>query len=124
MMQKTCPNCHNQFEGRRNKKFCSVSCKNQYHNEEYRSTNKAVFNVNKVLTKNRAILRELYTVYRSSPVATNILKAHGFNLKFHTHVFNAPSGEKYTMIYEIGYKHTIDDQIQIVEMEDEIISLN
>lgn len=123
MQQNICPNCENEFEGRRNKKFCSISCKNQYHNEEYRDANKAVFNVNKILSKNRTILRNLYSIYRSAPVSNSILEAHGFNLKFHTHIFNAPSGEKYTMIYEVGYKLTIDSQVQIVEMSEELAEL-
>lgn len=121
MKTKVCPSCKKEFNGRRNKKFCSIPCKNQYHNEEYRDANKTVFSVNKVLSKNRIILKNLYEIYRSSPISTEILAAHGFNDKFHTHLFSAPSGEKYTMIYELGYKTSIDNQIQIVELQEDLV---
>ncbi|PWH85572.1 hypothetical protein [Brumimicrobium oceani] len=118
MNLKTCPNCEEEFEGRRNKKFCSVSCKNQFHNEEYRNANHTVINLNKTLLKNRVILKDLFKVYRSSAIPLTILEAHGFNSRFHTHLFNAPSGDRYTMVYEVGYKTSFDNQIHIVEMED------
>lgn len=118
MKLKACPNCKKEFEGRRNKKFCSVSCKNQYHNEEYRNENIIVFDINKTLNKNRKILKDLFKVYRSSNVPMSLLQAHGYNIKFHTHMFNAPSGAKYTMVYEVGFKTTFDDQVNIVELDE------
>lgn len=118
MKSKTCPNCKKEFEGRRNKKFCSSNCKNHYHNEEYRNANHTVIKLNKILQKNRNILKELFKVYRSSAIPLSILEAHGFNTRYHTHQFNAPSGDKYTMVYELGYKISFDNQIQIVELED------
>lgn len=118
MKTKMCPNCKKEFDGRRNKKFCTVSCKNHYHNEEYRKENQNVNNINKILNKNRIILRNLFKIYRSSSISKEILEGHGFDLKFHTHLFNAPSGARYTMIYEFGFKTTFDEQIQIVELEE------
>ena len=56
-------------------------------------------------------------MYRSSAISLNVLNSYGFNDKFHTHLFNAPSGERYTMIYDFGFKSTFDNQVQIVEIE-------
>lgn len=120
MKQKTCPNCEEEFEGRRNKKFCSASCKNQYHNSEYRESNRDVYDINRILQRNRNILKNLFQVYRSSSVGKNILEAHGFNTKFHTHLFDAPSGARYTMVYDFGFKNLFDNQIQIVELENSL----
>lgn len=120
MNEKTCTNCKGLFEGRRNKKFCSISCKNQFHNEAYREENNLVFDVNRALNKNRAILKQLFKVYRSSVVPMTILEAHGFNGKFHTHLFDAPSGTRYTMVYELGFRLTYDNQVSIVELAEVI----
>ncbi|RFC54231.1 hypothetical protein [Brumimicrobium aurantiacum] len=118
MNTKICPSCSKEFQGRRNKKYCSVSCKNQYHNEEYRNSNQTVITLNRTLQKNRVILKDLFKVYRSSAIPLSVLEAHGFDKKFHTHLFNAPSGDRYTMVYELGYKTSFDNQIQIVEMDE------
>ncbi|MDX1653167.1 MAG: hypothetical protein R3277_11780 [Brumimicrobium sp.] len=117
MKTKKCLYCESTFEGRINKKFCSTSCKNNFHNEEYRSTNSVVFNLDKILHKNRAVLKDMFSVYRSAPVALNVLKARGFDKNYHTHTFHAPSGEKYIMVYDLGYKLSVDDQVRIVHLE-------
>jgi|SRR5690554_895291 len=113
-----CPTCQNEFEGRRNKKFCSVVCKNQFHNEAYRNANDVVLNMNKILHNNRKILKNLFRIYRSSSVPISVLEAHGYNRKFHTHLFDAPSGARYTMVYEIGFKNNFDNQVNIVELDE------
>lgn len=118
MKLKVCPICEKEFKGRRNKKFCSTKCKNQYHNEEYRNANQVVIRLNKVLQKNRTILKSLFKVYRSAAIPMSVLEAHGFNMRYHTHLFNAPSGDKYTMVYEVGYKTSFDNQIHIVELDE------
>lgn len=117
MKLKTCVHCKNEFEGRRNKKFCTITCKNSYHNEEYRQANANVYSINKILTRNRNILKDLFQVYRSSAISLEVLHSYGFKTKFHTHLFNAPSGDRYTMVYDFGFKATIDNQVQIVELD-------
>ena len=114
---KTCNQCGISFEGRANKKFCSVKCKNEHHNAEYRNQNKILMELDKILHKNRAVLKDMYSVHRSSPIKLNVLKARGFHPDYHTHIFTSPVGGKYTMVYDVGYKTHFDDQIQIVEIE-------
>lgn len=112
-----CQHCGTEFKGRSNKKFCSNACKNNYHNEAYRESNQVVLNLDKKLHKNRSVLKDMFQVYRSSPISLDILKARGFDENFHTHTFNAPSGDRYVMVYEVGYKMSFDDQVQIIELE-------
>jgi len=57
-------------------------------------------------------------IYRSSPAPMDVLVANGFDEKYHTHLFNSPSGDRYTMIFEIGYKVSYDNQVQIVVLEE------
>lgn len=117
MKSKECPYCGTTFSGRANKKFCSNACKNNHHNEAYRQSNKIVLNLDKKLHKNRAVLKDMFEVHRSSPVSLDVLRARGFDENFHTHTFNAPSGDRYTMIYDVGFKQSYDGQVQIIEME-------
>lgn len=110
----TCLACNNEFDGRSNQKFCSISCKNKHHNARNKQKEADVLAINKILHKNWVALHKLYTIYRSSPIPVDVVKAHGVNMQYHTHVHNSPVGEKYTMIYDLGFKNHIDDKIQII----------
>ena len=116
-MTKHCLNCGAEFEGRLNQKFCSTKCKNGFHNERNRIENGVVIETNKTLMRNWNILKNLYNVYRSKPIAMEMLEANGFISKFHTHVMNSPRGDKYTMIYDFGFKPHFDNHVQIVQSE-------
>ena len=116
-MEKTCLNCGKEFQGRLNQKFCGTKCKNHFHNVRNREKESVLIQLNKVLHKNWTVLHSMYSVYRSKPINMNILEANGFDSKYHTHTFNSPIGEKYTMIYDLGYKPHFDNQIQIVQAD-------
>ena len=109
----TCLTCQKEFEGRSNQKFCSVSCKNNHHNTANKSKEATVLTINKALHKNWTILNKLYQIYRSTPISIDIVQAYGYAIQFHTHIHNSPIGEKYTMVYDIGFKNHIDNKIQI-----------
>lgn len=113
-----CVKCSKEFEGRSNQKFCSMSCKNSFHNRNNKDRESKVIKINKVLHRNWATLHKLYEVYRSAPISMEIVKAYGFDNSFFTHIHHSPMGEKYTMAYDIGFKRHIDDQIQIIVAQD------
>lgn len=117
MKTTTCIQCGSTFQGRSNKKFCSLTCKNTHHNDAYREQNKVLTQLDKILHKNRAVLLDMYNVYRSSPIKLETLQARGFHPNYHTHFFNSPVGDKYTMIYDVGYKVHYDNQVQIVQLD-------
>lgn len=109
----TCLTCSKDFGGRSNQKFCSVNCKNKHHNSLNKQKEAVVLNINKVLHKNWTILNKLYQIYRSTPISADIVTAYGYNATFFTHTHNSPIGEKYIMVYDIGFKNHIDNKIQI-----------
>lgn len=115
VMVKNCMYCEDEFNGRLNQKFCSTKCKNAFHNERNREKESVVNDVNKRLHKNWSILRDLYQVYKSRPIHMQILESNGYLTKYHTHTHNSPLGEKYTMVYDFGFKSHFDNQIQIVK---------
>lgn len=112
-----CSTCNKDFEGRSNQKFCSISCKNKYHNQRNKERESSVLEINKILHRNWTTLHKLYEIYRSAPIPSEVVKAHGCNLTYYTHTHNSPIGEKYIMVYDLGYKQHIDDQIQIIRMD-------
>lgn len=117
---QTCLQCGKEFEGRKNKKFCSISCKNAYHNDKIRSEEEHLNEVNKVLHKNWKTLAHLFHVYKSAPFSIEVAKAQGLNTQFFTHLYNSPRGDKYVMVYDYGFLKQLDDQIRIVQMDVEI----
>lgn len=113
----TCLQCNKEFDGRSNRKFCSISCKNKFHNSRNRVKEAKVNEINKILHKNWTTLHKLYEIYRSSPISLEVAEAHGYKKDYFTHIHNSPFGEKYTMTYDLGIKNHIDNQIQIVVLE-------
>ena len=115
-----CENCNEEFKGRYNKKFCSSSCKNQFHNQRNKEKNALFTALNRQLQRNYSVLNQTFDIYRSSPVKLEVLEKQGFSTDYHTHNFNAPDGSRYVMVYDLGYKHSYDNQVQIVQMEVEL----
>jgi hypothetical protein len=113
----SCQECHKAFDGRSNRKFCSISCKNKYHNSINREKEVKVLEINKILHKNWITLHKLYGIYRSAPISMDVAAAHGYNKDYFTHIHNSPIGEKYVMVYDLGFKNHIDNQIQIIMPE-------
>lgn len=113
----TCQSCHKEFEGRSNRKFCSVSCKNKFHNSKNKEREANVTSINKILHRNWSTLHKLYDVYRSSPISMDVAEAYGYDKNYFTHIHNSPIGEKYTMIYDLGLKNHIDNKIQIIKID-------
>lgn len=109
----TCLACDKTFGGRSNQKFCSSACKNKHHNALNKKKEATVLQINKTLHKNWTILNKLYQIYRSSPISLEVASAYGYNPQYFTHIHNSPIGEKYTMVYDIGFKNHIDNKIQI-----------
>jgi len=112
-----CPACKNEFDGRSNQKFCSTKCKNSFHNLKNKEKEKNINQINRVLHKNWVVLNKLHEIYRSASISIEIAKAHGFKSKYQTHIHQSPRGENYYMVYDIGFKKNLNDEIQIVQGE-------
>lgn len=58
-MKRKCKICKKNLVGRRDKIFCSTEYKNYYHRRLREVTNKAAFEIDGFLKRNRSILLEL-----------------------------------------------------------------
>jgi predicted nucleic acid-binding Zn ribbon protein len=64
-MSKKCKICSKNINGRSDKTFCSIECKNYYHTNLRRATDAAVKEIDTILHRNRSILLELLGKHKS-----------------------------------------------------------
>lgn len=115
MVQKrTCKICKVEIKGRRDKVFCSVACKNEYHIELRRSTQAATSFIDNILHRNRSILLEvLGNNSTSKKVDRKVLDKKKFNFKYHTHSYVNSKGKRYHYVYDFGWMEFSDQEILI-----------
>ncbi len=70
-----CPNCEREFHGRRNQKYCDVTCRNEYHNGK-RSEKSSHIELKKLKETDRA-LELLYEKFREKAIPELVLDVFG-----------------------------------------------
>jgi predicted nucleic acid-binding Zn ribbon protein len=113
MMKDVCLECGSQILGRLDKKFCTDQCRYMYNNKRKRLHEVAIQNVNRILRKNRSILKSLNPVGKTT-VRRSLLENKDFDFNFHTHIYRTKSGAVYYFIYEYGYALEADEKIVLV----------
>src|SRR4051812_37119583 len=102
MEQRQCQQCGQKFLGRSDKRFCSDQCRAGYNNTHRAESEKVIVQVNKVLRKNRTILRTLNPVGMTI-VRKEFLVERGFNFKYFTTLYTTKDGNQYWFCYDVGY---------------------
>jgi predicted nucleic acid-binding Zn ribbon protein/YHS domain-containing protein len=116
MPEKTCIICKKPIEGRSDKLFCSVYCKNQYHIRLRRATSKAVKDINSILARNRSILLELLGKNKGQKkIQRNLLDKKKFNFNYHTHFHINSRGKTYYYCYDIAWMEFSDNDVLIIK---------
>lgn len=111
---KKCKTCHKPLLGRSDKLFCSVSCKNHYHVNLRRATDRVVVSINKKLHRNRSILLEIMgTKGGKLKVNRKVLEDKKFSFKYHTHFHINSAGKMYHYVYDFSWMEFSDDEILI-----------
>ena len=110
-MDNVCLECGSQIVGRLDKKFCSDQCRYLYNNKRKRQHEVAIQNVNRILRKNRSVLKSLNPVGKTT-VRRALLENLGFDFNFFTHVYRTKSGQLYYFVYEYGYM--LEEQEKVV----------
>ncbi len=102
MEEKHCLECDRIFFGRADKKFCSDACRNAYNNREQSTENTIIKKVNRILRKNRQILKKLNPDDKAK-VSMQQLSQEAFNFHYFTHNYVTKTGKEYRFCYEYGY---------------------
>lgn len=101
--QRLCPCCNSEVHGRRNKVFCNDHCRAAYHADRKREEEVVIRSINKILRKNRDILRRLNT--RGKTVVNKVeLNVLGFDFKHITSTYKTSSDIVYFYCYDEGYR--------------------
>jgi len=103
---KPCLECSEPIgRGRIDRKFCSVECKNKYHNKESFADKMSMDKVQKILDKNRKILKEMYGRKDNDEIEKERLEKAGFDFDFQTHFKKTMYGNyTYTFCFDYGYR--------------------
>ncbi len=103
MGQLHCLTCQNKLYGRSDKKFCNSHCRNEFNNKRYTASNHYIRTVNRVLKRNRDIIRQLTTTNQKSQVTYNELSLHGFSFSHFTTSYTTKANKTYFFCYDYGY---------------------
>ncbi len=104
------------IEGRSDKKFCSDQCRSNYNNGQRSQSERLILEVNKVLRKNRTLLKQ------SNPSGMSIVRKEfltrsGFNFNYFTSRYKTRDGNEYWFCYDIGWMYLEDEKIRIIEYQ-------
>jgi hypothetical protein len=99
---RVCLECGDKITGRIDKKFCTDSCRNAYHNRTNSDPVEIVKSINAVLKKNRRILSELNPGGKSKVTRDELLRK-GFSFTYFTNIFLTRNGKTYYFCYDQGY---------------------
>ncbi|MBC8344477.1 MAG: hypothetical protein ISR55_00660 [Bacteroidetes bacterium] len=116
-MKKKCLECHDEFQGRVDKKFCSDQCRNTYNNRQNADANNFVRNINNILRKNRKILAESNTTGKAKIHKSQLLDK-GFNFNYFTNIYRTKAEKEYFFCYDQGYLPIEDEYLMLVVRQD------
>jgi predicted nucleic acid-binding Zn ribbon protein len=108
MTNKICQECGKSITGRLDKKFCDDYCRNSFNNKVARKSEKWITEINRILRKNRSILKTLNPEGLTS-VKKEYLSLQSFNFNYFTHLYTTKEGNVYRFCYEYGYRLTEND---------------
>lgn len=109
-----CKMCKNPVNGRSDKIFCSISCKNEYHVILRRVTRKTLGNVDKILHRNRSILLEVMGKRTTQTrISREVLDKKKFNYDYCTGYFVNKKGLTFHYVYDFRWAIYSDKEIII-----------
>lgn len=117
MEDRKCLVCETPIKGRRDKKFCSDQCRNEYHNLKNSQELVYVKEINGILKKNRQILNDINPGEKSRCKREELLK-RGFDFTYFTNTYTTKNGGVYYFVYEQGYIQLDDGSVAIVRKKD------
>ncbi|MCC7245487.1 MAG: hypothetical protein IT269_07405 [Saprospiraceae bacterium] len=113
-MKKQCEHCSKEIQGRSDKRFCSLDCKNKSAAVRRADTRDAVVEVDKWLHRNREILLTLMGNSNKEQFDRALLTRTGFKYEYHTGTYLNKEGKMYRLVYDFAWMEFSDQKILIV----------
>ena len=112
--ERKCRTCDETFvEGRADKKFCSVECRNNHYNYKHRDRNNVMRNINNILRRNQLILKQFQSK-GGQQISGHQLRDAGFRFDYFTNVLKSNASEVYNFCYEFGYRQLENDCYSLI----------
>ena len=102
------------MQGRADKKFCSIKCKNEHHNKAKASNRIITKQIDDILHKNRLILVDLMGERKKKKVDRLLLEAMRFNFNYITGIYRNSQGKLYHYVYDFAWMEFSNQEIMIV----------
>lgn len=113
IFKKKCPYCNRLITGRTDKVFCDDRCRNNYYYEINNEQKTFIRSVNKILLKNRGILRTVNPSGRTS-VPKSYLEELDFDFSCFTGIHKTKKGRLYYLVYDQAYSYDDDERVSLV----------
>jgi len=107
-----CKECGSNLMGRIDKKFCSDGCRNSFHNRIYRDELTGIRLINRVLARNRKLLKDLFDNNEKECPKERLMEL-GFNFSYFTSMVGKSSVNKHYYCYDFEYYYTANKLIYI-----------
>lgn len=114
--KRFCPECGKEIVGRKDKQFCSDSCRNTHNNNVNKDSTNLMRNINNALRRNYKILGEL-NPKDTAKVQKKVLVKKNFDFEVYTSVLNAKTGNTYFFVYDNGYQFLDNDILLLIKKE-------
>ncbi len=113
--QSRCLSCRSILQGRTDKKYCSLKCKNAWHNAINKQNNMAFKSLDSLLHRNRMILKEFFDESQGINYIPLIkLYQKGFCPAIHVgHIKVNETGEWFKVVYDYAFLINEVSQIKI-----------
>ncbi|MBE27089.1 MAG: hypothetical protein CMN33_05325 [Saprospirales bacterium] len=111
---KKCKICKSVYRGRKDKIFCSVKCKSDYHRKLNEVTLDATTRIDKILHRNRSILLEILGKNKVQlKVERSLLDKKNFKWDYHTSTHVNVQNKLVTYLYDISWILFTDQEVLI-----------
>lgn len=100
---RPCVRCGDEVIGRRDRLFCSVSCKSAYHYERNKEKEATFYSfVDIQLKRNHRLLKHFNTAGKATVREEHLTRA-GFDPSFFTHFWRTKDNRTYFFCYDMGH---------------------
>ena len=113
-MKKACAACGNPIQGRSDKRFCSVACKNAYNNNARKRTRTEVQEIIDYLLRNREILATLMGENTKETFDRLLLTRAGFRWEYFTGIYLNKEQKTYHLVFDFAWMGFSDQKVLVV----------